>query len=139
MSVFTQSRSYIIRIIFAVAFLIILIRLFALQVVSSKYERLAQENALLKKTVYPARGIVFDRNGKAIVTNTQMTDLMVIPSEVKNLDTAYLCQLLQIDTAEFRIRMVNAIIKGGRSRPSAFESLLSPEKHARLEENSWRL
>ena len=139
MSVFTQSRSYIIRIIFAVAFLIILVRLFALQVVSSKYERLAQENAVLKKTVYPARGIVFDRNGKAIVTNTQMTDLMVIPSEAKNVDTAYLCQLLQIDTAEFKARMVNAIIKGGRSRPSAFEGLLSPEKHARLEENSWRL
>jgi penicillin-binding protein 2 len=139
MSVFTQSRSYIIRIIFAIAFIIIIARLFALQVVSSKYERLAQENALLKKTVYPARGIVFDRNGKAIVTNTQMTDLMVIPSEARNVDTTYLCQLLQIDTTEFKARMLNAIIKGGRSRPSAFESLLTPEKHARLEENSWRL
>ncbi|HEY0042459.1 MAG TPA: penicillin-binding transpeptidase domain-containing protein, partial [Flavisolibacter sp.] len=139
MSVFTQSRSYIVRIIFAVAFLIILVRLFALQVVSSKYERLAQENAIFKKIIYPARGIVYDRNGKAIVTNTQMTDLMVVPSEIKNVDTAYLCRLLEIDTAEFRNRIITAIVKNGRSRPSAFESLLSPEKHARLEENSWRL
>lgn len=139
MSVFTQSRSYIIRIIFAVAFAIIIIRLFALQVVSSKYERLAQENAIFKKIVYPARGFVFDRNGKAIVTNTQMTDLMVVPSEARGVDTAYICSLLEIDTAEFKTRMINAIVKNGRSRPSAFESLLSPEKHARLEENSWRL
>jgi penicillin-binding protein 2 len=139
MSVFTQSRSYIIRIIFGIAFLIILARLFALQVVSSKYERLAQENAIFKKIVYPARGIIYDRHGKAIVSNTQMTDLMVVPSEAKGVDTAYLCQLLGIDTAEFKARMLNAILKNGRSRPSAFESLLSPEKHARLEENSWRL
>ena len=139
MSVFTQSRSYIIRIIFAVAFFVIIARLFALQVVSSKYERLAQENAIFKKIIYPARGIVYDRNGKAIVTNSQMTDLMVVPSEARGVDTAYICQLLEIDTAEFRTRMINAIVKNGRSRPSAFETLLSPEKHARLEENSWRL
>ncbi|HEX8315837.1 MAG TPA: penicillin-binding protein 2 [Flavisolibacter sp.] len=139
MSVFTQSRSYIVRIIFAIAFIIILVRLFALQVVSSKYERLAQENAIFKKIIYPARGIVYDRHGKAIVTNTQMTDLMVVPSEIKNVDTAYLCRLLEIDTAEFKNRIITAIVKNGRSRPSAFESLLSPEKHARLEENSWRL
>lgn len=139
MPVFTQSRSYIVRIVFAIAFVIIIARLFALQVVSSKYERLAQENALFKKIIYPARGVIYDRNGKAIVTNTQMTDLMVVPSEIKNVDTNYLCRLLEIDTAEFRNRIITAIVKNGRSRASAFESLLTPEKHARLEENSWRL
>jgi penicillin-binding protein 2 len=139
MSVFTQSRSYIIRIIFAIAFLIIVVRLFTLQVLSSKYQRLAQENAVFKKIVYPARGVIYDRKGKAIVSNTQMTDLMVVPAEARGVDTAYLCHLLEIDTSEFKARMVNAILKNGRSRPSAFESLLSPEKHARLEENSWRL
>ncbi|HVF96839.1 MAG TPA: penicillin-binding protein 2 [Flavisolibacter sp.] len=139
MSVFTQSRSYIVRIIFLLAFVIILVRLFALQVVSSKYQRLAQENAVFKKIVYPARGTVYDRNGKAIINNTLMYDLMVIPSEARGVDTAYICQLLEIDTTEFKTRMLTAIIKNGRSRASAFESLLSPEKHARLEENSWRL
>lgn len=135
---FNQSRSYIIRLIFIVAFLIILAQLFNLQVLSGKYQKMAQDNALLKKTVYPARGIVFDRKGRAIVNNTLMYDLMVIPSEVKGVDTAYLCRLLNIDTAEFKRRIVNAIIKNTASRPSAFEDLLSPEKHARLEENMWR-
>jgi penicillin-binding protein 2 len=53
-------------------------QLFNLQVVSSKYDLMAQENALLKKTIYPARGVVYDRNGKAIVNNTLMYDLMVL-------------------------------------------------------------
>lgn len=139
MSVFTQSRSYIVRIIFAIAFLVIIGRLFTLQVMSSKYQRLAQENAIFKRIVYPPRGIIYDRNGKALVTNVQMTDLMVIPSEARGIDTAYICQLLEIDTTEFKTRMVTAIVKNGRSRASVFEALLSPEKHARLEENSWRL
>ena len=69
MSVFNQSRSYIIRILFVVAFLIMLIQLFNLQVLSSQYDMMAQENALLKKTIYPARGIVYDRNGNPIVKN----------------------------------------------------------------------
>ncbi|MDQ6608267.1 MAG: penicillin-binding transpeptidase domain-containing protein [Bacteroidota bacterium] len=110
-----------------------------LQVFSNKYQRLAQENAVFKKTVYPARGVVYDRKGKAIINNNLMYDLMVIPSEAKGVDTSYVCQLLDIDTAEFRARMLTAIVKNGRSRASAFESLMSPEKHARLEENSWRL
>ena len=136
---FNQSRSYIIRIIFVVAFLIMFVQLFNLQVISSKYQLLAQENAVFKKIVYPPRGIVFDRNNKRLVSNILMYDLMVTPSEVRNVDTAYLCQLLEITEQDFKDRMLNAAIRNGRYRPSAFESLLSPEKHARLEENIWRL
>jgi penicillin-binding protein 2 len=138
MPVFNQSRSYIIRLIFVVAFLIMIGQLFNLQIVSSKYQKLAQENAVFKKVVYPPRGIVYDRKHRAIVNNVQMFDLMVTPSEVRNLDTAYLCQLLEIDTAEFKSRILEAIVRNGRYRPSSFEGLLSPEKYARLQENMWR-
>jgi len=138
MPVFNQSRSYIIRIIFAIAFLVILVQLFNLQVLSSKYQILAQQNAFLRKTVYPARGIVYDRKGRPIVKNVLMHDLMVTPSEVKGVDTAYLCKLLEIDTAEFHKRILTAILKGGPVRASSFEDLLTPEKYARLEENMWR-
>ena len=105
---------------------------------SSEYSILAEQNALIKKTVYPARGVVYDRNGQSIVKNTLMFDLMVTPSEVKDLDTAYLCTLLDINTEQFNQKMLNAIIKGGRTRASAFEDLLTPDKYARLQENMWR-
>lgn len=138
MSVFNQSRSYIIRLIFLLTFLIIIAQLSNLQVFSSKYEQLAQENAVFRKVVYPPRGIIFDRNGKAILNNILMYDLMVTPAEVKNVDTAYLCRLLEIDTAIFKERMITAILRNGRYRPSSFEQLLTPQKYARLQESLWR-
>ena len=122
MSVFNQSRSYIIRILFVLAFLLMLGQLFNLQVLSSKYDIMAQENALLKKTIYPARGNVYDRNGKAIVSNFSMYDLMVIPAEARGVDTNYLCHLLEIDTAEFNRRIISAIIKNTAGRASAFRA-----------------
>ncbi len=138
MSVFNQSRSYIIRLIFLLVFLVIIGQLFNLQVISGKYQQLAQDNAVFRKVIYPPRGIIYDRNGKAILRNTQMYDLMVTPSTVKRVDTAYLCRLLSIDTAEFKQRILTAILKNGRYRPTAFEELLTPEKLGRLQENIWR-
>jgi penicillin-binding protein 2 len=138
MSVFNGSRSYIVRIIFLAVFLVIILQLLNLQVFSDKYQDLAMNNAVFRKTVYPPRGIIFDRKNKAILNNTLMYDLMVTPSAVKGVDTAYLCQLLEIDTIEFKKRIVDAVLRNGSVRSSAFEELLSPQKYARLEENMWR-
>ena len=87
MSVFNQSRSRIIRLIFLLAFLVIIAQLFNLQVISGKYSKLAMDNAVFPKIVYPERGIIYDRKGKAILNNAIMFDLMVTPAEVKNFDT----------------------------------------------------
>src|ERR1700743_1633516 len=138
MSVFNQSRSNIVRLIFAGMFLIIAAQLFNLQIVSKKYKQQAQENALFRKSVYPTRGIIFDRKGKAILNNTILYDLMVTPAQVKNIDTGYFCQLMEIDTAEFHRRIVEARIKNGQFRPTIFEDLLAPEIYARMEENIWK-
>ena len=138
MSVFNQSRSNIIRLIFAGMFLVIAAQLFHLQIISKKYKQQAQENALFRKSVYPTRGIIYDRKGRAILNNTILYDLMVTPTQVKNIDTAYFCQLLNIDTAEFRKRVLDARIKNGPFRPTTFVDLLPPDMYARLEENLWK-
>ncbi|HSU28535.1 MAG TPA: penicillin-binding transpeptidase domain-containing protein [Chitinophagaceae bacterium] len=139
MPAFNQSRSRIIRLIFLVAFLVIVGQLFYLQVISGKYQRLADENAILKKTVYPPRGLVLDRKKNIIVNNTTAYDLMVTPSMARGIDTAFFCQLLDIDTAEYRRRILNIIFKNKSAvRSSLFEASLSPEKFARLQENLWK-
>src|SRR6185436_20229885 len=97
MPVFNQSRSRIIRLIFLVTFLVIIGQLFYLQIVSGKYQRLADENAILKKVVYPPRGLIFDQKKRAIVQNTLTYDLMVTPSQVKSIDTLFVCWLMEID------------------------------------------
>jgi penicillin-binding protein 2 len=124
MSVFNQSRSMVIRLIFLGVFLVIIAQLINLQLFSSKYKQLAFDNAVFPKVVYPSRGIIYDRAGKAILNNTIMYDLVVTPYEVKQMDTSYLCQLLGIDTADFRKRIIDAIIKNGRFRPTVFEDLM---------------
>jgi len=138
MPVFNQSRSNIIRLIFGGMFLLIVIQLFNLQIFSDKYKKMAEENALFPKRVYPSRGIIYDHKQRAILNNTILYDLMVTPSQVKNVDTAFFCQLLEIDSAEFRSRILDAKIKNGPFRPSIFEDLLQPELYAKLEENIWR-
>jgi penicillin-binding protein 2 len=138
MPVFNQSRSRIIRAIFLASFVVLVAQLFHLQVVSREYKRQADINAIFAKRIYPSRGIIFDRKNKAILNNILMYDLMVTPSEVRTIDTNYFCQLMEIDTAEFRKRIRVAIIKNKAFRPSVFEELLTPQKYARMEENMWR-
>ena len=138
MSVFNQSRSNIIRLIFLGVFLIILGQLVNLQLFSDKYKAAAMNNALFAKVVYPDRGIIYDRKGKAILNNTIMYDLVVTPNQVKNIDTTALCELLGIDTSEFKQRMVDAVFKNTKFRPSVFEDLLPPGLYARLDENIWK-
>lgn len=138
MPVFNQSRSRIIRLIFLVAFLVIIGQLFYLQVISGKYSRMADENAIFRKTIYPPRGLVFDRKNRVILNNTLTYDLMVTPAQAKGIDTAFFCRLMEIDTAEFRKRMVTAIIKNSSQKPSVFEASLSTQKFARMQENLWK-
>ena len=120
--------------------IIIIARLFSLQILDKKYTLMASEQGKFRKVVYPNRGILFDRDGKAILRNTVMYDLMVIPSKIKgmHLDTSDLCRILQIDSAEFHKRIITSIIKNRSYRPSVFENSLSEEKIARLNESLYK-
>jgi penicillin-binding protein 2 len=120
--------------------LLIIARLFNLQVFNTKYSVMADEQGKFRKVVYPDRGILFDRTGKPILRNTIIYDLMVTPSKIKgmNLDTGALCRILDIDTAEFKKRIINAIIKNRSYRASVFDPLLPREKIARLNESMYK-
>ena len=120
--------------------LVIVIRLFSLQVLNKKYSIMADEQGKFRKVVYPDRGILFDRKGKSILRNTVIYDLMVTPGKISgiNLDTATLCRILEIDTAEFKKRILTAIIINRSYRPSVFESSLSTEKIARINESMYK-
>jgi penicillin-binding protein 2 len=138
MPVFNQSRSRIIRLLVLMTFLVIIAQLFYLQVVSGKYTQMADDNAIQKKTIYPPRGLVIDRNGETILRNTMAYDLMVTPSMTRGIDTAFFCSLMEIDTAEYRKRIIEAIIRNRSYRPSVFEASLTSTKYARIQENLWR-
>ncbi len=138
MPAFNQSRSTFIRLIFLAAFVVMVVRLFFLQLTSSKYDLLAMDNAVSKKVVFPDRGIIFDRKGKSILENTLTYDLMLLPTQLKGIDTLGICGILGINRAQFKERVIGAIIRNGRYRPSVFEASLSVEAFVQLQENIFR-
>jgi len=138
MPVYNQSRSRIIQTIFILVFLVIVFQLLNLQIFSTEYKLQAENNAIYRKVIYPDRGIIYDRHGKAILENTIMYDLMVTPSEIKGIDTNALCNILGIDTAEFKKRIITAIIKNSRYKPGIFEPLISDTLFARLNESMYK-
>lgn len=138
MPVFHQNRSSIVRIIFACIFLAIAGQLVHLQLLSPGYKTAADNNAVLRKVVYPDRGIIFDRNRKSLLENRLSNDLTVIPAEARGIDTTAFCALLNIDTAEYKKRMRDLIARNTSVKPGIFEALLSPAVYARLNENLYR-
>ncbi len=138
MSAFNQNRKNIIMLAFAGVFFIIIIQLANLQLFSSKYKILADDQGKFRKVIYPDRGIVYDRNKKAILQNTTIYDLMVLPNKLKGVDTFGLCKILNIDSAQFNKKILEIILKNGRSRPSVFDGLLNEEKMASLNEAMYK-
>ena len=82
---------------------------------------------------------IYDRNGKILVYNEAAYDLMVIHRRVKNIDTADLCNLLDITKDEFIEKIVELKKKKYSSfRPEIFENELSLETYATLQEKMYK-
>jgi penicillin-binding protein 2 len=127
------NRKYIFMALIVLASLILLIRLFIIQVVKDTYRLSADNNVLRYVTQYPARGLIYDRNKKLIVYNQAAYDLMVVPAQVTKIDTTEFCGLLEISKGSFRERM-NTALAYSRRAPSVFLKQISAESYARLQE-----
>lgn len=132
-----NSRQLVLKIIFISVAVVILSRLFFLQLFEDKYKVMANDIAILRKVVYPPRGVIYDRKGKVMLNNELVYDLVVTPIEVKknHLDTVKFCEALTIDTATFSKMMAKAINKGGWVRQTVFLEELSQAQAARFQEN----
>ncbi len=95
------KRRYIIQGIIILVGLILLGRLFYIQVIDDSYKLSADNNVLRKLLIYPARGVILDRTGKVLVQNEPVYDLMVIPGQVKEMDTLEFCRLIKIEKKNF--------------------------------------
>ena len=123
--------------VFVLMFIVIIAQLAHLQLFSSDLRLQADAQGTFRKVIYPDRGIIYDRHKKSILQNTIIYDLMVTPNKLKGVDTAALCKILNIDTAQFNKKIVEVIIKNGRTRTSVFEALLNDDKQAMLNESMY--
>lgn len=128
------NRKYVIMALIVLASFGLIIRLFVIQVVKDSYRISADNNVLRYVTQYPARGLIYDRNGKLIVINQAAYDLMVIPAQTSNIfDTTGFCNLLGISNQFFRERM-KAAVNYQRRAPSVFLKQISNETYASFQE-----
>jgi len=134
-------RRYVISGIAVAVVLVYGLRLFFLQVIDQSTKDQADNNALVKQTIYPSRGLIYDRNGELLVFNQPIYEVTMTMRDMgKEWDTLAFCQCLQISRAEFDARMEDIKDRKknrGYSRwtPQVFMSQLKKEDIATLQES----
>ncbi len=116
-----------------VATILIVIRLFYLQIINDTLKLKSDNNAIKIKYDYPERGYIYDRSGKLMVANQPSYDIMVIPKDVKQIDTTEFCSLLAITKEDFIKKIEKAKVYSPRL-PSVFLAQLNKLEYAAFQE-----
>lgn len=100
------NRTIWVQRVLIVAAILLIIQTGWLQLIDPTYGQKAAKTTLVRKVLYPSRGLIVDRTGHLMVHNIPVYDLKVTYNQVpKNIDTALLCTLLEIPKAEYTLRM----------------------------------
>jgi len=113
-------------------------RLFYLQILDDSFRSNPLNNAAVRaKYDYPRRGYIYDRNKKLLVANQTSYDIMVVPNEIREIDTLEFCKLLSISKENF-IKKVKKAKKYSPWLPSIFVQELAKSDFAVLQEKMFR-
>jgi len=129
-----MKKKYVLYITISLIGILFIFRLFYLQVLNSKYKPSPYNNsAIAVKYDYPDRGFIYDRNNVLMVANQPSYDIMIIPRDVKSLDTIEFCSLVKITKEKF-IKEFNRANNYSPRIPSVFIAQLSKSNFAYLQE-----
>ena len=135
-----EKRKYVLGAVVVGVLLVYVAQLFNLQILSDEYKDKADSNAFYKKTLYPARGLMYDRKGRLLVYNQPAYDITFIPREIRKVNTLDLCNTLGITVDDFNDRMKRLRRSRGYSSytEQVFMSRLSAEEFAKFQEKMYR-
>ncbi len=103
-----DNRRYVFIVSTILIGLVFIIRLFFLQVVNTSYKVSAENNSQSHVVMYPARGLIYDRNNELLVSNQAAYDILVVPFNVSEFDTTEFCSALGITEENLRERLQRA-------------------------------
>jgi len=126
-------RKILLPTIVIITSLLLIGKIFYLQILDESLKLQSENNAIKKVFDFPERGYIYDRNGKLLVANQPSYDIMVIPREMKNIDTLEFCNLLGI-TRETFIKKIEKAIVYHPGLPSVFLSQLNKKEYAAFQE-----
>lgn len=105
----TQVSVRILQVCIIILGLIILGRLFQLQIVEyDKYNPLSRENSLRQEVITPARGLIYDRNGNLLVDNEPIYSITITPASYDTKNTPILAELMNMPVEEVEKRVQEA-------------------------------
>ena len=123
-----------------VAAAVLLAKLFYIQIINDKYKRDSRNNSMVYETIYPPRGVIYDRNGNVLVENKISYDIMCTPREVTAFDTLALAQALDLDIEYVRSKMkyYREHRRTVGFQPQQFARQLSVESYMKFAEVQYR-
>jgi penicillin-binding protein 2 len=130
-------RRNIIAVLVVVVALVFLVKLFLIQVVDTSYRLSASNNVLRHITQYPARGLIYDRNGELMVYNEAAYDIRVTPQRLEAFDTTELCNLLNIRRDHLE-HMIDSAKNYSYYKASTIVNQVSSEMYARFQEKLYK-
>jgi penicillin-binding protein 2 len=126
-------RKTILPAVIIITAIILVARIFYLQVIDETLKLKSENNAIKKVFDFPERGYIYDRNGVLLVANQPSYDIMVVPREIKEIDTLEFCNLLKISKLDFIKKLEKAKIYSP-ILPSVFLSQLNKAEYAAFQE-----
>ena len=128
-------KKYILIWLTIIVSVIFIIRLASLQLSSDSYFN--SDFAVQELSIYPERGLIFDRNGELLVANQPMYDLIIVPENTSEFDTIELSRLTGIKVDDL-IQKISDALNHSSKLPYVIESQISKEKNAFLQEKIWQ-
>ena len=128
-----KNRRFFFYFLFGASILALLFRLINIQIIDNSYKLSANNNVVKALTIYPERGYIYDRNGTLLVSNQRAFDLMVIPSQVKKIDTLTFCRIIDIEKDYFDSQLKKAT-QYSINRASIFIKEISKQTAAKIQE-----
>ena len=132
-----RSRGRLLTIFTILVGITYILKLFYLQILTDEYKKKATRISVKKVYTFPERGYIYDRNEKLLVANQTSYDVMVIPKEVKTLDTIEFCSLLKITKKDF-LKKFNRAKRYSPRLASVFVKQLAKEDYAYLQEKMFK-
>ena len=127
-------KKYILIWLTIIVSVIFIVRLASLQLSSDSYFN--SDFAIQELSVYPERGLIFDRNGNLLVANQPSYELIIIPENTSIFDTISFANLIDMNPDELK-KEINSSIAYSTKLPSVIKSQISKEKNAFLQEKIW--
>ena len=132
-----KERRLVFYLLFGASILILLLRLINIQIIDSSYKLSADNNVIKAVKLYPERGYIYDRNGTLLVSNQRAFDLMVIPRQVKKMDTLTFCRIIDIEKDYFDNQLKKAT-RYSRNRSSIFIKEVSKQTASKIQEQLYQ-